>query len=457
MKQLFLVAMMFVIIGTNAQDFKKVSTAALIGQMEVAKTELDKVMTDPKAQAKPEGWFWKAKIFAHFYKDDALRSKYPKAGVIADEAYTKYSSLDPTLKVLKDNQGQDVLFNLYSTAFNSGIASFNKKNWDSSLYYFSFSTKYADVIFPNKFSTNQNALFDTTSILYAGFAAQNAQKTTEAVKFYDRLITNKIGGASYIDIYKYVLMNAINTKDEAAFKKYLAATKSAYPKEDWEDYELTYFSKNYSLSDKSALYDKEDAAGNMSAKRYLEYGDIFANIPKEEKEKLDSAKQLEYLNKAADAFKKAYVKNPENGIAAFNAGIIYYNIFSILDDKTTAYKKALQELNSNRVFEKDPKKKAAADAKFKEQTDEIKKQRSLLEKPILAASDTCIEWLEKSYAVLKDKKDRSSIERNCLNKAVDFLSNVYLYKKDKSSGKDPKAYDVFDAKYKLYDGLHNKF
>ncbi|MFP5042598.1 hypothetical protein [Parasediminibacterium sp. JCM 36343] len=458
MKKLVLLAM---VIGSSvlvkAQDFKKVSNAVLIRQMETAKGELDKIMADPKAQAKPEGWFWKAMIYASFYNDEVLKGKYPNAYKIADEAYDKYIALDPTAKLLKENNGADLVFKMYKPAFNSGVGSFNKKDWDSAAYYFGYSVKYTDILFQNKFNSNKEAAFDTTSILYAGFSAQNAKKPELAMKYYSKLIDSKVSGESYIDIYKFPLINAINSKDEAAFNKYLAIAKLMYPKTNWEDYELSYFNQNYSLADKAAMYDKEDAAGTMSVNKYIEYAQAFANLTKEEKATVDSVQQIKYLIKGTDAFAKAATKKPDDGIWAFNAGITYYNLYGIYDDQSRAYKRALQELNSNRVVEKDPKKKAAADAKYKEQADLLKKQKADLEKPMADAGEATLVWLEKSYSLLKDKPSRTTTEKNCLNKSVDCLSNIYAIKRDKARGTDPKGFDLYDAKYKLYDELHGKF
>ena len=73
------------------------------------------------------------------------------------------------------------------------------------------------------------------------------------------------------------------------------------------------------------------------------------------------------------------------------------------------------------------------------------------------AADSSVIWLEKEYQILKDKKDRSKEENNCLNKSVDYLSNIFMFKRDKARGKDVKAFDEFDAKFKIYDDLHGKF
>jgi hypothetical protein len=68
-----------------------------------------------------------------------------------------------------------------------------------------------------------------------------------------------------------------------------------------------------------------------------------------------------------------------------------------------------------------------------------------------------IEWLEKAYTIFKDKGSRTKTENSIGNKSVDFLSNLYGFKRDKARGKDQKAFDAYEAKYKLYDGLHDSF
>ena len=238
------------------------------------------------------------------------------------------------------------------------------------------------------------------------------------------------------------------------FEKYLETSKRAFPKENWEDYEMEFINKNFSLNDKVALYNKEDAAGTLTGAKYMQYADVFVNIPKEDKAKLDSATIDSYQRKGLEAFKKASEKDAIDGIAHFNAGIIYYNFYGVYEDRVIENRKVLKELVANHVVEKDLKKKPAAEVKFKEQTDAIKKLNLDLEKPMSESVDGCILYIEKAYNILKDKKDLNNIEKSCLRKSVDFLANMYAIKRDKAAGKDPKAYDVYDAKYKLYDGLH---
>jgi len=445
------------VLVSKAQDFKNVNNAFLLRQYDLAKGEIDKLESNPKAQAKPEFWLWKSKIYATIYKDEALRAKYPGADQVADQAYTKYFQLDPSMKLVDEMGGKDVAFDLYSTSFNQGIRTYNAKKWDSASYFFGRAVDFSNIIFKNKWSSNPTTLFDTTSVLYAGVAAQNAKKSDDAAKYYSILADNKVIGTDYKDIYTYLLVYYANKKEETPFRKYLAIGKELYPKEDWEDYEVDFMNKAYTLQQKADLYAKEDAAGGLSARKYLLFGDLFANIPKEEKASLDSLKLAEYQRKAADAFKKAFNKDNSLSIAAFNVGVIYYNEFVELDDQIVANKRTLQQMNINKPVEKDPKKKAAADAKFKSETDAIKKANADLEKPVAETMDEAITWLEKCYNTLKDKPSRDNTEKNCLNRSIDWLANLYAYKRDKVKGKDPKAFDTYDAKYKEYDALHGKY
>lgn len=436
----------------QAQDLKKVLINYQLGKFEEAKTEVDKVMADAKQNTKPEALYWKAKVYASIFKN--LSDKYPSASADADAAFKKYMEADPAMAQVKE-KGAEGFFDMYSKSYTAGIKSFNDKKWEDAVTNFKTAVEYIDVIFKNKW-TNNNSAFDTTTILYLAYACQNANKLNDAATYYGRLADAKVAGENYIDIYKFLAQHYTNTKNEAMFNKYLAIGKELYPKFPWDEYEVDYMDQNMTLAEKTAVYDKEDAAGTLSEAKYLQFGDIFVNAKNKEKN-LDSAQHVAYNLKAADAFKKAYAKNSQNGIAAFNVGVIYYNVFNEYDDKYAANIRTMQGLNADRPVEKDPKKKAAADAALKAKTDPIRKANADLEKPLMENLDQSVEWLEKAYSALKDKSGRSSTEKSVLNKSVDFLANLYGYKRDRNRGKDSKAYDAFDAKYKEYDALHGKF
>jgi len=439
-------------VQVSAQDVKKVQTMFLLGKIEDAKTELDKLATDPKSQGKPETWYWKSRIYANLSATETTKAKYPNAKADADEAFKKYVQLDPSFAVVKAN-GPNGFFDMYSSAFNQGLVDFKAKNWNGAAKDFEDAVFYSDFIFKNKWSSS-SAPFDTTSILYAGYSYQNAQKANEAVKFYTRLAESKANGEGLADAYKFIVDHYTKEKDKVNFDKYIAIGKEVFPKENWEDFEIQYIDQNFSLAEKTDLFDKMDAAGTMSENQYIMFGDEFVNVKHRE---ADSSIHDKYTRKGIEAFKKAFGKNPQNALAAYNVGVTYYNFFNEEDDKYANNIRTLQQMNASKPVEKDPKKKLAADAKFKEQTDGVRKLNAEIEKKAIENADIAIDWLTKSFTILKDKATRTNVEKGVINKSVDFLANLYEFRAKKTRGKDQKASDAFDAKYKEFDALHGKF
>ncbi|NDA63356.1 MAG: hypothetical protein EBX50_15150 [Chitinophagia bacterium] len=459
MKRIFLLALFAAAfcLTSGAQELKKVMLFTQTAKFGEAKNEIDKAVQDPKFSGKAETYYWKSRIYAAFFKDAALRAKVPNAKEIADEAFAKYQQLDANFTFVKEigQDGPNGYFDLYQGCFADGVRTFNAKKWDSAAYYFSSSVNTYDLIYKNKW-TSAKTPFDTTSILYLGYSLQNAQKPAEAVIQYTRLADNKVADEAYIDMYRFTLNHFITNKEEAQFKKYLALSKELYSKENWEDYEMEYLDKNLNLAEKTAYYDRESAAGTLSEFKLLQFGDWFANVRIKEKD-MDSTNHAMYNMKSADAYQKAFAINNKNSIAAFNAGLIYYNNFADYSDKYSDNIRTLQQMNASRPpLDKDPKKKAAQEAKFKEQTDAVKKLNADLEKPINENLDLAISWLEKSVDILKSKTDANKTEKMVFERSLDFLANMYEFKRDKIRGKDLKLFDQYDAKYKEYESMHKK-
>ncbi|MFM7357376.1 MAG: hypothetical protein ACKO1T_02260 [Sediminibacterium sp.] len=441
----------------QAQELKKIQLFMVSGKLAEAKAEVDKSINDPKFSGKPETYYWRSRIYAAIFTNEALRAKTPNAKEIAEEAFAKYQQLDPQYNVIKElgADGPQGYFDLYQGSFKDGVRTFNAKKWDSAAYYFTASVKTYDIIYQNKWIQTKTP-FDTTSLLYLGYAYQNQQKAAEAVEQYTRLADNRVADESYMDMYRYILGFFTTSKNESQFRKYLEVSKQMYPKENWDDYEMDYLEKNLTLTEKASLYDKESTAGTLNEYKYLQYGDWFANSKNKDKD-MDSATHALYSLKASDAFQKAYALNNKNAIAAFNAGLLFYNNFNDYSDKYSENIRTLQQINANKPApDKDPKKRAQQEAKFKEQTDAVKKLNTELDKPINENLETSISWMEKAVDALKGRSDLGRSEKMVFDRSLDFLANMYEYKRDRMRGKDMKLYDLYDAKYKEYESMHKK-
>jgi hypothetical protein len=461
MKHFFLsVAGVLVVVLASAQKIKEVEKAYILQKFEDAKTEVDKVAADAKQQSNPETWFWHASVYSALYDDAALSAKYPFAGEVAMSSFKKYTQIDPAYKVMiaSAHPGKLVVDMLYRGNLKQGIGFFDKKQWDSAYKYFGRSADIGDLITANDWKGNKQPI-DTITVLFTGYAAQNSKKAADAAKYYARIadlkITNVPAAGDIKDVYEYLVYHYMDTKNAALFNKYVTIAKQVYPKEinTWADYESEFVEKNFSLEEKVAAYDKADAAGTLTSNQYLSYGNMFYNLKDEEKEKLDSLQKRTYRNKAEQAFTKAYQKDNTSGIAAFNAGLLNYNDWVDLDEQYSTNVRKMGELNRSVANEKDPKKKAALQAKVKKDVDALKAINAGIEKQQHAYVNKAAEWSERSFNALGAKCMLDRSEQNVFGKSADYLTNLYGWKRDKSKG-NAGEYDKYDALYKKYDVVH---
>ena len=451
-----------------AQDFKKLKNAVIITKWEDAKTEVDKLANDPKVKDKPEFYYYQARIYASIFKDATLRAKYPKSNEVAAAALEKYASMDAGFAKIKEFGGVEPYFDMYATYFQLGVNVFNEKSWLPAAESFVKAIKYIDIIIQNKWAASPTLTMDTTALLYTGYSYQNANQMDDAAKYYSRLADSKVNEAIYLDLYRFLAQHYTKTNNESSFFKYLALGRDVYPKEAWDEYEVDFIDTNYDLAKKTSLYDTEDAAGKLNEEKYLRFGDLFVNVKNKEKD-LDSASQVKYTLKAADAFQKAYQKNSANAAAIFNVGVIYYNIFGEYDDKVSTNIRTLramstaneEEFAAKKAAAKTPQAKAAVNKaaadKLAAAQAPLKQLNAAIDVDLQKNIDLSIDALEKAYIALKDKTDRSKRDNNLLNNCVRYLANLYEVKRNKFRGKDPQKYDMYEAKYKEFDALQNSF
>ncbi len=424
----------------------------ILGKVETAKQEMDKLMENPSSATDPELVIWSLTLDAEVINDSVLSTKYPNIINGWLDRFKNYEKIDPTLvQITSPAINWKPLGLMYDKFYNDGRVAYADKKWAEAYESFDQCSHLAKIIMKQDLRKNGGAL-DTFAILMAGYAAQNAQKVKEAVNYYSYVADRKYGGENDLEMYKYLLIGFIELKDKDGFAKYLEMTKAKYPKENFEDFEIEFISKNMNIDEKLAYYNAEDAKGSLSAMAYTNLGDAFVTYKKSDSE---SEKSKLVHAKAIDAFQKAFNKN-NNPLTAYNAGILLYNNFTDLDDLYRENLRSMQAINTNKPVEKDPKKRAAVDAKAKEQIEPIKKANAELEVKILVAADEAIVWLENAEKSLKEKADKNRVEVTSYKNTVKNLGQLFEYKREKAKTKDPKSYDAFDAKSKLYFGIFDK-
>jgi hypothetical protein len=224
--------------GLYAQKLDDVKEKIEKGKWDEAKEKIDKAMTDPKAQANSEAWFYKARIYNNLAKAHPEDVSLSPAALDAMKNYLKLEEKQPENKrfLLSTLEGNKTVFDFYSESFKAGADAFNAKNYEKALSSFQKTLEAFDLLQQYKFT---NATFDTTSVLYAGVAAEQVKNKDLAVKYYSMLADKKIRDTSFMGIYEYIVNYYTLNKDVANARKYLTLGEEAFPKYDrWLMYEL---------------------------------------------------------------------------------------------------------------------------------------------------------------------------------------------------------------------------
>ena len=226
-----------------AQDFKKVQNKLLLQKYEAAKDEYEDVIVKKGTLATTsEGVYLKAVIYDGLSKDYNSLRKYPTAYDIMHSSIYEYMKLDGSYNETIV-YGQTPFFTIYLKSFKDGVANFSDKEWKKAAEHFDEAVKFSDLIFTRRWTASQQ-LFDTTSLMYAGYSHQNAGNKAICAAYYKRLIDAKINSSELIDAYRYLLVYYIDTKDKSGFEKYYKITQEAYPTENWLEYKADFIDKN---------------------------------------------------------------------------------------------------------------------------------------------------------------------------------------------------------------------
>jgi len=394
-------------------------------QVEPAKTEIDRIMNEPKAQNKPEGWLWKSKIYAAIYADDKLRAKYPGSEAVADAAFEKYQTLDPGMKLLKDKNLQSVAGELYGTSFNQGVSSYNAKKWDSSAYYFKYAVKYSDVIFHNKWGRDTTMTIDTTSVLYAGIALEKANKKDDAAQYYSRIADAKIakiGGNDMIDIYKWLADYYNQKKDFNKTMYYLELGRQVYPQDlYWPDMELDLARKTGNKDTLFARYDQVIKQVPDNHLFYYNYGLELYQYASDTTSGARPANSADLVKKAQGLLAKSLELKPDYPQSSLILGQISYNSGVDLQQAVKTIKGTKPE---------DVKKRADLRVQAGKKFDES------------------IPYLEKVDQDLGSKGKLKMEDKNALKDAYDLLITIYETKNTKDK------VDFYTNKYNNVDKDH---
>jgi hypothetical protein len=291
--------------GVFAQKLDDVREKIEKGKFDEAREKIDKVLADSKNQGSSDAWLYKAQIYTELSKNNTLDTVLSSA---AYEALKRYISLEESKDASKrfmmsKLQGHSTFFNVYSTYFKQGAEAFNAKNFPQAYTSFSRAVEAFDIL--RKYEMTE-VKFDTTSVLYAGVAAESAKMPEDAVRYYSQIAALKIPDTTYMGVYGYLTNYYMGKKDLANANRYIDLGESVFPNRDvWMVYRLetvgadtvARLRKYEELLAKNPDYMMLANDYAVEMYRYVYYSDARAN---------DTA----WMNKLRNAFRGAARVNP---------------------------------------------------------------------------------------------------------------------------------------------------
>jgi len=405
MKKIFMLSMLLAFSASLfAQSIDDIGKLVILNQYAKAKTSVDQFLSDPKNENKPDGWYYKGRIYNALSFDSTMKADAFALKSTAFDAFKKYQALDPKDTRMKDEEYASLL-NLYYGFYDFGATAFNKKDFDNSVNGFKKALEVREYITGKKITYKETPLsaVDTSLILNVAIAATQAKKTDEAVAHYKKIVDAGIAGPGYLEVYQFLADHYAKTNDPS-LQSFLAQARAKYPENEfWDEVELNTVPKN--AEDKTALYAKYEellaknpSNYNLNYNYAVEYyNSLYGNDAKPKDLAAAKEKLTSILTQA--------IKNDKGVDATVLMTNHLYNIAADLSSAAVMVKGTKPE---------DVKKKA-----------ELKKQS-------IAKMDELIPHAEKALKFYSEQPTLKGIQKGNQKIIVGYLIEIYGMKGDKA-------------------------
>jgi hypothetical protein len=208
-------------IALFAQNLDKAKEMFKANKIADAKTEIDKVLADPKNQKNADAWYYKAKIYNSIAANDQMKGQVPDAYAQSFDAVKKYVDYDDKMQFALMQEQYKPLTDIYQGFFQAGAASYNAGKYNDALTNFQGAINTLSYMYKKAWV---KTAMDSTATLYAGISAEKANNRDQAAVYYKTIVDSgitKIGGNDMLEIYKWVDDNDYQKKDMANTMKYL--------------------------------------------------------------------------------------------------------------------------------------------------------------------------------------------------------------------------------------------
>lgn len=442
-KTAFFITMLSVTLFASAQNYKDISDKLLLRQYKQAKEDLDKRWSNAKFVAKPEAFILKTAIYAALSTDTTTGQSEQLLNE-AEAAFATYRQMDaPKLELMTDLIYKEGPVNLYSSLFTKGYKEYRASDWPKSYETFKKVVDISDLLAEKKILGS----FDTTSVLLAGYTAENSGHRDEAFKYYARLAEAKVGGDGNEFLYRFLIIRSYEANDMASFEKYKALGKQLYPTSEYYDYDQTDFAVGLSQSFDSKVKALEDvlAKNPNDYKTNITLAQIIFDTLHPKGDGVPPAKTAELEAKMVNSLNKAGAAKPDDEL-----------IYLVLGDH---YIDKADKANEARTAHVDDMKKRTKPGTAPSKADIDK--RDALDREYGEAFDKAREPYEKAAGILASKTANGKLtasQQQQYKKVAGYLGDIYNFKRTQAKGNaaDIAKYTAESKKWNdLYDSLRN--
>ncbi len=263
------------------------------GELDKAKTAIDRAALDTKTSIEPKTWFYRGNIYLQIASDEKFKDLSNNPLEVAAEAYAKAKEYDVKGKYteeIKQNNAQ-----ITALLFNKGVKEYSDQNFKNAIATFSVILKY-----------NPN---DTLAMFNMALSAEKGKDTAMAKQSFGRLVEMNYPEA---EIYRSLAGIYKAEKDTTKALALIEAARVRFP----ENVNLIIDELNIYLARKktSEVIDKLELACSKDPSNKTLF---FA---------LGTAQdRLKNYEKAEAAYKRAIELDPKYFDAIYNMGAMWYN------------------------------------------------------------------------------------------------------------------------------------
>lgn len=447
MKKIALLTTMLSLVVMVQAQYESIKNKLLIAtpkNIQDAKDDVDKKMTNAKFTSKPEAYILKATIYSYLSSDSATRAA-GKAGPYQEEAETtlkKYLELDPTGDLISDPIYRNGPINLYGNLFNEGYELYQAKKYAESFNKFKKVSDYSDLLSKHK---QLNSNVDTNVLILAAYTADNSDQKDEAAKFYQRLADAGVSGESYENVYRFLVTHYFSKGDMANFEKNKVLGAKYYPKSEFFTYDKVDFAVGLAEGlpakleaiDALLANDPDNYKANMSL---VELAFSALHSEKEEDGGVPAKDRAKLEERMLKALTKLQQTKPEDPLPFVVMGDHYINISIQADKKREDHVADMRKRNK-------PGTPASKE--------DIAK-RDALEKDYETVYFKAIEPYEKAAAIYGSKVGSlTDQEKQQYKKVAGYLGDLYTFKASRAKGAKPAEVAKLEADAKKWNDIYD--